>query len=129
MRRTIAREEILRIIEDSATALSHAEIEEQLNGLCNRVTIYRVLDRLEEANLIHKFINVDGNLNYAACNHPQDQHNDNHVHFSCMVCGEATCLEHVVPHFKLPRGYVSVDANITVSGICPKCLKKKHLNK
>lgn len=127
MRRTPAREEILNLIESSNVALSHSEIEEQLNGVCNRVTIYRVLERLEEENLIHKFVNVDGNMNYAACNHSTDHHDDNHVHFSCIVCGEVTCLEHVVPHFKLPSGYVRIDSNVTVSGVCPKCARKKKL--
>lgn len=47
-RNTIAKTKILDLINTAEVALSHAEIETLLDGLCNRVTIYRVLDRLVE---------------------------------------------------------------------------------
>ncbi|MFT4024465.1 MAG: transcriptional repressor [Flavihumibacter sp.] len=122
MRNTIARTEILNLITGSKTALSHAEIETALAGLCNRVTIYRVLDRLVDDNLIHKIINVDGHLKFAACHHCSDKHHHhNHVHFSCVECGSVTCLEEVEPVFKMPRKYKVQEMNFTLSGLCPNC--------
>ncbi|MBN8857722.1 MAG: transcriptional repressor [Sphingobacteriales bacterium] len=121
MRNTIARTQILDLITNSKTALSHAEIEQLLDGLCNRVTIYRVLERLAEDHLVHKIINVDGHLKFAACHNCKDHHHDNHVHFSCVECGSVTCLEGVEPVFKIPRKYKVQEMSFMVSGLCPDC--------
>ncbi|MFT4095103.1 MAG: transcriptional repressor [Niabella sp.] len=123
MRNTVARTQILNLISGSDIALSHAEIESRLSGLCNRVTIYRVLDRLVEEDLIHKIINVNGHLKFAACHNCSDkQHRHNHVHFSCLKCGSVTCLEAVEPVFKMPRKYKVQEINFTLSGLCPNCV-------
>lgn len=122
MRNTIARTQILNLLTKSKTALSHAEIETMLNGLCNRVTIYRVLDRLAEDNLVHKIVNVDGHLKFAACHSCTDQHHHNHVHFSCLECGSVTCLEEVKPVFEIPQKYKIQEVNFMVSGLCPACI-------
>lgn len=122
MRNTVARTQILDLIINSKTALSHAEIENLLDGLCNRVTIYRVLERLVEDNLVHKIINVDGHLKFAACHNCHNQHHHNHLHFSCVECGAVTCLEEVEPVFKIPRKYKVQEMNFMVSGLCPNCV-------
>jgi len=41
-RNTAAKTEILSLIEQSEVALSRSEIQSSLDGLCDRVTIYRV---------------------------------------------------------------------------------------
>lgn len=60
-RNTTAKTEILDLISQSEVALSHSEIQ-SLDGLCDRVTIYRVLDRLVEEDLVHKVVNTDGGV-------------------------------------------------------------------
>lgn len=104
-------------------ALSHAEIQSTLDGLCDRVTIYRVLDRLMEEGLVHKVVNIDGGVKYAGCHGcaATHHHNHNHVHFSCQRCKAVTCIEDVEPSFKLPEKYMVSEVNITVSGLCPQC--------
>ena len=47
-RNTLAKQAILDLISTSENALSHIEIQQKLNNLCDRVTIYRVLGRLVE---------------------------------------------------------------------------------
>ena len=125
-RNTVARTAILNIIQTSKIALSQLAIQHTLNGLCDRVTIYRVLDRLVEEGLIHKIVNVNGVVNYAACancshNH---QHQHQHIHFSCRVCNELTCLNQVIPSFDLPTGFSKEETFFTVSGICNHCQNK-----
>ena len=56
MRNTTAKSEIQELILSSSVALSHTEIKEVTKGLCDRVTIYRVLERLVEEGIIHKII-------------------------------------------------------------------------
>lgn len=122
-RNTAARSAILELINDSNVALSQPAIQHKLNGLCDRVTIYRVLDRLLDDGLIHKIVNVNGVVNYAACstcNHDQE-HDHEHIHFSCRVCGELTCLDQVIPSFSLPEGFQAEETFFTISGICSNC--------
>ncbi|TAE79313.1 MAG: Fur family transcriptional regulator, partial [Bacteroidetes bacterium] len=77
-RTTIAKTEIQELIVSSPVALSHAEIQKSLEGLCDRVTIYRVLDRLMEEGVIHKIVNVDGVVKYAGCHSCSAKHTHNH---------------------------------------------------
>lgn len=124
MRNTAAKTEIQELILNSDVALSHHEIQEKTKGLCDRVTIYRVLDRLVDDGVIHKIVNVDGVSKYAACHSCTEDHKHtahNHVHFSCQKCKTVTCLENVEPTFKLPTNYSVSEVNFTVSGICPAC--------
>lgn len=128
-RNTVARTAILDLIKQSNVALSQPAIQHQLNGRCDRVTIYRVLDRLVDDGEIHRIVNVNGVVNYAACDscfghEHQHEHNHQHIHFSCRVCNELTCLDSVVPHFSLPEGFTAEEAFFTVSGVCSNCNKK-----
>jgi Fur family ferric uptake transcriptional regulator len=122
-RNTVPKTEILKLIHQSPVALSHTEIQTALNGLCDRVTIYRVLERLITEDEVHKVVNLDGVVKYAAChtcthNHV---HTHNHAHFSCETCKEVTCLENIEPSFKIPSNYQVKEMNFTLSGICPNC--------
>ena len=131
-RNTQARKAILAMVNESNVALSQPSIQHALNGLCDRVTIYRVLDRLVDEGLVHKVVNVNGVVNYAACStcdhehhdHEQQKHKHQHIHFSCRVCNELTCLEEVVPNFNLPNGFVLEETFFTISGTCSNCTGK-----
>lgn len=123
-RNTVARTTILDIITDSNIALSHAEIKDKTKNLCDRVTIYRVLDRLVDEGLVHKIVNIDGVVKYASCEictEEHHHHDHHHVHFSCELCKSVTCLDEVQPTFKLPENYKIKEIHFTISGICPKC--------
>lgn len=120
-RNTAAKTEILKCISQSEVALSHAEIQLLLEGLCDRVTIYRVLDRLTEEGAIHRIVNIDGVVKYANCRNCSTDHKHSHIHFSCQKCKSVTCMEDVEPAFNLPARYQVAEVNFTVSGICPRC--------
>lgn len=124
-RRTVAKTEIKNLIEHSPVALSHSEIQESLNGLCDRVTIYRVLDRLLAENSIHKVVNLGGTIKYAACHscttEAKIEHIHHHAHFSCDHCQKITCLEDIEPQFKISPDYQIKEINFTISGTCPNC--------
>jgi Fur family ferric uptake transcriptional regulator len=122
-RNTTAKTTILEIIKNSEVALSHTEIQALSNNICDRVTIYRVLDRLVTEDVIHKIVNLDGTIKYASCHHIHDDvlQTHNHIHFSCEKCHLVTCLENVEPIFKLPPNYLVKEVNFTLSGLCPNC--------
>lgn len=122
VRNTVARSAIQELIANSSVALSQSEIQSATKGLCDRVTIYRVLDRLAEEGLIHKVLNVDGVIKYASCAQScAAGHKHNHLHFSCQKCKSVTCLLNIEPAFNLPAAYTVVAMNFTLSGICPAC--------
>ena len=120
-RNTTAKTVIQDLIVTSNVALSHSEIQKSLEGLCDRVTIYRVLERLIKEGVIHKIVNVDGVVKYAGCHSCSVKHSHNHIHFSCQKCKSVTCLEDVEPTFKMPKKYIISEMNFTLSGLCPQC--------
>jgi Fur family ferric uptake transcriptional regulator len=121
-RNTEAKLNIIELISSSEVALSHADIQQSLNGLCDRVTIYRVLDRLIEEGQVHKVIDTDGVSKYAACRHCEaGHHHDTHAHFSCVVCKSVTCLDHITPNISIPRKYKVKEIHLTITGVCPGC--------
>ncbi len=120
-RNTVAKSTILNLITQSRVAMSAAEIQVALDGLCDRVTTYRVLERLIEEDVIHKVVNVDGGVKFAGCHSCAAVHNHNHIHFSCQKCKTVTCLEDVKPSFELPQKYKVTEVNFTVLGFCPQC--------
>jgi Fur family ferric uptake transcriptional regulator len=122
-RNTTARSAVLELIAHSNVALSQVEIQKQLGDICDRVTIYRVLDRLVNEDVIHKIATSTGTVKYASCNdnHHNQPHVHNHVHFSCDKCLSVTCLETVVPIFEIPKEYLVKEFNFILSGLCPNC--------
>ncbi|MFD2162729.1 Fur family transcriptional regulator [Paradesertivirga mongoliensis] len=122
IRNTVAKNEIHKLIAGSTVALSQAELQAATKGLCDRVTIYRILDRLTQEGLIHKVLNVDGVMKYAGCADTcKAQHKHDHIHFSCQKCKSLTCLAGVEASYRLPAAYTVMEANFTLSGICPNC--------
>jgi Fur family ferric uptake transcriptional regulator len=122
VRNTTAKSVILDLITKSDVALSHAEIQTLTDGICDRVTIYRVLERLMNEDLIHKSVNLEGTIKYASCSDCHGTHSHNHVHFSCEKCHSVTCLEDVEPAFKMPKNYQINEVNFTLTGLCPNCI-------
>lgn len=121
-RNTQAKTEILHVLKQTGNAMSHGELQEKLNGLCNRVTIYRVLERLENEGKIHKIINVDGVVNYAICKDcRKENHSHNHLHFNCEQCKKVICIENITPEVNLPKNFIVNRYNLVISGICPVC--------
>jgi Fur family ferric uptake transcriptional regulator len=126
-RNTVARKRILQLISSANSTLSHSQLQEKLAGICDRVTIYRVLDRLVEEEFIHRIINVNGVVNYAPCkqcNHFTDNltmERHKHLHFSCLKCGVITCLNDQRLLFNLPENYLVKEYQLTISGLCPGC--------
>lgn len=120
-RNTVAKTKITELINHSDIALSSNEILQNLDALCDRVTVYRVLDRLIEEGNIHKIVNVDGTVKFAKCHNCSDVHHHHHLHFSCEKCKSVTCLEDVIPAFSLPKNYKINEMHFIVSGTCPDC--------
>ena len=60
-RSTQATRAVTKLLQESSCALSHLDIQKKLGDLCNRVTIYRIMDRSEKRGKIHKIIDIENN--------------------------------------------------------------------
>ena len=125
IRNTIAKKAVFEIIQVNKTAMSQTEIFAKANNICDRVTVYRILERLVKEVKIHKIVNINGVINYAPCNsceHEQHVHHD-HLHFSCTTCKKLTCISDNHIELNIPSNYQVAEVFLTVSGICPSCSK------
>lgn len=126
IRPTQIRKTILDVFFSTDYALSHADVEKEVGDRCDRVTIYRTLEKFMENGLIHK---VPGDANmakYALCAEDtcdSHKHHDEHLHFDCVACGNTYCLSVArIPTIELPTGYQLKKMSLKAEGICKQCL-------
>ena len=123
MGNTVAKSKILKIIREARNPITYPDIKRKMKGSCSRVTIYRVLNRLEKENLVHRFVSTDGNFRYSVC-HLEVDLPSGHAHFCCIKCETVTCLKTKPSVSPIPEEYDVEEINFTVSGICPQCRTK-----
>jgi Fur family ferric uptake transcriptional regulator len=123
LRATPNREEILHLFLLKNYALSHGDIEKEIDNSLDRVTVYRTLKTFLDKGLIHKVLDDEGSLKYALCKEACNlaEHHHDHVHFKCTKCGQTSCLNVNVPTIKLPKGYEVNEVNLLIQGICERC--------
>lgn len=126
LRHTEAREDVLDLFYNRDFALSHGDLENQLDARFDRVTIYRTLKTFLDKGILHKVLDDEGTVKYAMCKEvcqaEDHTHHHDHVHFKCLVCGHTTCLDDVrIPALALPEGYQRQEINLLVQGVCPTC--------
>ena len=80
----------------------------------NKTTVYRILNRLENAGILHSFMDKDGLKRYAK----GDQRL--HPHFLCEDCGISTCLPLKINPPSLPN-YTIKSSEQLYLGQCKDC--------
>src|SRR5215211_8593575 len=121
---TDSRKKILSLFLSSHDALAHGDIEKKAGEKFDRVTVYRTLQTFVEKGIIHTIPTTDNSVRYALCKAEctEGHHHDDHIHFICIHCGSAICLEDVaVPDIGLPIGYSQNTVEVVVKGICNDC--------
>lgn len=123
MRVTDSRSEVLEKFLASKKTLNHNDLEFALGSKFDRVTLYRTLHSFVKQGILHKIADNDGSLQYALCEDcGHERHDDEHVHFKCMICNAITCLDHVrLPLIKLPDGYSYQSGEMMITGTCKSC--------
>ncbi len=121
-RNTPSKEAVWNLLINSKKALSHDAIEKQLSININRATIYRVLNRFCEDEMVHKIIAEDGKQYFAVCNTCEnDELTQHHFHFRCLSCNTIECLQAPV-QYSIPNGYEVQNVNCVLTGTCSVCL-------
>lgn len=122
IRKTKSVKILLSIFEQSKTAFSVKELIERVHQLMNKTTVYRILDRLEDAGILHSFIGKDGLKWYALCHGcSQLNHQDAHPHFQCKKCGKTECLSLEFSTPSIPN-YKIDSFELLLIGTCRACL-------
>jgi Fur family ferric uptake transcriptional regulator len=121
-RMTRPRVAVLATLLGARSALTHHEIERQMNRALgiDRVTIYRVLEWLIAHGLAHR---ISGDDRVWRFNAAVDEHTHEHAHFKCNDCGEVICLDKTTAarSVPLPSGYRPQEIELTVKGLCADC--------
>ena len=122
-RNTIPTSKVMSCISDSAVALSPSDIHKKLGQNFDRVTVYRVIERLLTEGFIHKIIDPNGGVKYAKCQNCRELHAHSHPHFSCEICHQVSCVAQESISFSGLSGYQIKEVYLTIQGICPSCSK------
>lgn len=127
LRKTAGRVAVLQSLAHEAKALSHGELQQKLQNEVDRVTLYRILEIMEEKGILHKIPDDEVSVKYALCEHDHDvahQHSDNHAHFKCTSCGDTLCLEEAeIPSVKTPQGFLIESKFLLLNGTCANCVE------
>ncbi|MBN1836854.1 MAG: hypothetical protein JW820_13445 [Spirochaetales bacterium] len=94
---------------------------------CDRVTLYRTLNRLRVAGLAHAVEGIDGAWRY--CAHRPDTRGcpGDHPHFLCLTCGHMSCLiGQRLPHVEVPPGVRVEGKQLVVYGRCAECAQAER---
>lgn len=119
---TKARLAVLAALMEAARPLRQDEISERLaTGAFDKVTIYRTLDSLVDAGLVHRAFLHERTWHFELADHCTER--QCHPHFTCLGCGRTHCLTDAsVPMVKIAHaGFVISRQQVRLEGLCPAC--------
>lgn len=120
-RNTATQEAVLTVLKNKRKAMSQDAIVKQIDISADRATIYRILNRFCEDEIVHKIVADDGKQYFAVCIKCDEKTMPvNHFHFRCTKCETIECLPTSV-EFSLPEKYSVEQMNCVLVGICKDC--------
>ena len=122
LRRTKQRESILQVLLSSSNPLTQEHIAARLRDKTpNKVTIYRVLEKLIKSGLVHKAFLRKRTWHFELAHNCSEE--QCHPHFTCTDCGVTHCLtDFSVPMAKSPHnGFIIRHQRVQLEGLCPDC--------
>ena len=125
---TANRLRILEVVGNNSFPLSAADIFKTLerSSSINRVTVYRILDRLVDSGVIER-ISTGGRAFYYGL--APNAHHQPHPHFYCKNCGQMDCLNPESLNVEIDSLWKTFPGRIDkvevrVDGICKNCIKQ-----
>lgn len=118
-RKTKSVQALLKVFEQTDSAISIVNLVEHLHQEMNKTTVYRILDRLEDEGMLHSFVGKDGLKWCAKCREPSHKV-DSHPHFQCRSCGKTECL-YIDVSLPTISNYQIDSAEILLFGLCQDC--------
>lgn len=122
----------LLIYRELVSRCDHPDVERLYHSIKPRLpkislfTVYRTMNKLEDADLIHRVVTWKGHARY-------DGNIEEHAHFLCEKCGKVEDIvmkpecEGMLDHAKsCVKGCEIHRVNILMTGICEECMEKKQ---
>ena len=122
---TKARMTVLEVLMAAPGPLAQDQIAEQpAAGTFDKVTIYRTLESLTQAGLVHRAFMHSRAWHFELADHCTEK--QCHPHFTCVSCGTTQCLTDTsLPLAKIPHeGFVVNRQQVRLEGLCPQCSAK-----
>lgn len=118
---------VLEVIGNNTCPLSAGDIYRTLKRRCaiNRVTVYRILDRLVAHGIVER-LSTGGRAFYYGL--APNRHHRAHPHFYCKRCGQMDCLNpetvsiDTAPFQETFPGRID-KVEVRVDGICKNCMR------
>jgi Fur family ferric uptake transcriptional regulator len=124
LKKTAQRIMLINLLQKTGISLTEGEIKSEMGDLYDRITFYRTVQTLLDANIIHR-ITVDNITVKYALNHSDHEHSGNHIHFFCKQCHSVTCLEDsAMPEYRVPGGFKFDECEVLIKGLCDKCSRR-----
>lgn len=125
LKKTAQRILLINILKKKAVALTENDIKEGMGDLYDRITFYRTIQTLLDAEIIHRITINSKTIKYAL--NEESSHRENHSHFFCEKCHAVTCLEDTTKFdYQLPKGYTAHECEILIKGTCTRCGKENR---
>ena len=120
-RNTATKEAVLSVLTSKRKAMSQDAIVKQMDVDADRATVYRILNRFCEDEIVHKIVADDGKQYFAVCIPCEDVViPGNHFHFRCTTCETIECLPSLV-EYAVPKDYSVQQMNCILIGVCKDC--------
>lgn len=120
-RNTLPKEAVLAVLTNAKKAMSQEAIVKLMDVDADRATVYRILNRYCEDEIVHRIVADDGKQYFAVCvKCDQKTIPDNHFHFRCTKCETIECLPMMV-EFSVPKQYQVERMNCVLIGVCKDC--------
>ncbi len=120
--RTETRVAVLMVLSRAVRPLRQDQIAERLADKArNKVTIYRTLESLANAGLVHRAFMQERAWHFELAHHCTAR--QCHPHFTCSNCGTTHCLK----EFSMPmaprsyKGFIIQHQQVRLEGLCPAC--------
>ena len=115
--------------EEPLTAAALAEDLRQGGHSVGLATVYRQLEKLAQAGLVHKINTEEGAL-YQYCPHQADGHHHDCFLLRCEACGrivhlDCVHLKHLYDHLEAEHHF-RIDSHRTIlTGLCKTCMESE----
>jgi Fur family ferric uptake transcriptional regulator len=127
LKKTLPRRMVLEVLLNTATPQTADEIISAIGKAGpNRVTVYRILESIVEAGIVHKAFVAEGSQHFEMADKCTEH--QCHPHFVCTHCGKTSCLHDVSVSMatSAPAGFVIQRQQVRLQGLCPQCNHVKH---
>jgi Fur family ferric uptake transcriptional regulator len=125
LRVTPPRIAVLQRLHGGKSPSTHAEIVDALAPAgWDRATIFRNLNDLADAGLLHRVDVGDHVWRFEMCEESEPHAGGEHPHFVCNECGAVTCLPDADVQVKSrggPRALKSKGLEVQIKGRCDRC--------